>query len=290
MQSQEMVTIKLQGGLGNQLFQYAAGFNYAKKYQLNLCIDASNVRRTHDRKGILEFNLPGLWVGSGYFKRLYKKNDYFQSLISKLTPESILEEEDGILWPSNYVHNPKLRALSGWFQSWKIASEFIAEGPSLELKRKSSAYIKSREIIKSHPGTILHVRRGDYKLSKNWGLLSEEYYLGALNSLGIKEKETVHIFSDDILAVRDQFKLISKMYNANFVDPTKLLSAAETLSLMKIGKKICIGNSTLSWWSAMLAGAIPIACPKDFYLGIEANNERYPAAWVQSKSRWEKSI
>ena len=56
------VWVKLQGGLGNQLFQYAFGNLIASKNNFELIVDCKEINITQSSRGILDFTLPGKFV------------------------------------------------------------------------------------------------------------------------------------------------------------------------------------------------------------------------------------
>ena len=123
----------------------------------------------------------------------------------------------------------------------------------------------------------MHVRRGDYRLNKNWGLLGCQYYMEAMDFLRKRNSENVWIFSDEIDEVNKEFSSNKDFLLQTSQDKIKWvnesLSSAETLQLMSYSNRIIISNSTFSVWVAYQNINAKIVAPKDFHPG-EKNESR----------------
>lgn len=125
--------------------------------------------------------------------------------------------------------------------------------------------------ILNHNSVFIHIRRGDYLLSKHYNtynnICTKEYYNKAIEYI---KKEIInpafYIFSDDIEWVKDHLKLT----NATYINYNKGENSYIDLYLMSKCKNCIIANSTFSYWGAML--------------GETKNNIVYPAKWMNTRT------
>ena len=277
------VWVKLQGGLGNQLFQYAFGNLIASKNNFELIVDCKEINITQSSRGILDFTLPGKFVN---------KNRILNQFIFKKPPikfDRVVADDSFSL---KYLDFDKPNSyFEGFFQSYSIASEFLSKFPSLTLKSESRVFREKRSEILSDQPIVLHVRRGDYKDNPHWGLLQPAYYVEGITHLRNKNQESIWVFSDEIESVRKEFTS-SNIFNAttktdkiNWFPGTIKLTAAETLKLISKSDRIVIGNSTFSVWSAYLNQNALIVAPKQFYFNQDSG-ERLDPSWHRIESKW----
>ncbi|MEI6872515.1 MAG: alpha-1,2-fucosyltransferase, partial [Verrucomicrobiota bacterium] len=155
-------------------------------------------------------------------------------------------------------------------------------------RRPSRMYIAlERDMAAEGPVACLHVRRGDYLNSPDWGLLTPEYYLAALESAGVVTAESqVWVFSDDPVGVGRAFPT-RQFPTFRVVSELQMRPAAETLCLMqKFALKI-IANSSLSWWAAILGEGRVIA-PAPWYRTTDFANDRIPPDWTTREAVWDQ--
>jgi hypothetical protein len=171
----------------------------------------------------------------------------------------------------------------GYFQSRDVAKQFLHRIVELKLRNYSRIYETLKKEIVLNDVIIMHVRRGDYRLNKNWGLLGCQYYLEALNLLRKRNSENIWIFSDEIDLVTKEFSI-----NNNFVLQTskdkikwvdESLSSAETLQLMSHSSRIIISNSTFSLWAAYQNIKAKVVAPKDFHPGEKNESKLLLSNW-----------
>jgi hypothetical protein len=96
----------------------------------------------------------------------------------------------------------------------------------------------------------LHVRRGDYVGSKNVGLLSQNYYIDAVQHLETNGRQ-LWIFSDDLNQARKEMQALDG-FRRKWISSTELNRPFENLCLLSIAQDIDIANSTYSYWAAIL--------------------------------------
>lgn len=248
-----MITTRLSGGLGNQMFQFAAGYSLAMQRDSLLTLDLTSL--VHDggctprNFGLNAFRLPPHKIQirgrSTPFRRL---SDKVMTIFGKIHFESCLT------FSPHFFDIPNGATIDGYWQSEKYfanCSGIIRESFSLNspLSGQSAAYSK---ILTGRPTVSIHFRRGDYSSNPevaaiHGGICTPEYYNNALDFLenlfpGIQ----IAVFSDDHQWVRENYPRLS---NSIFVEGN---SSPIDLHLMSICQFNIIANSTFSWWGAWL--------------------------------------
>lgn len=293
------VKVEVIGGLGNQLFCFFAGLAVARKRNVSLIADLTQIGRGGTFHGIeiLKLNLPqaefkssqlNIHFLSHFVKRvdgwLFRKNSFYQQKRNKFSKRFIAPE---LGYVDLYDLPPNKNVMSGYFQSWRYFDAINKlENIKIDLKNPSEKYVYYQEIFKSQRPIILHVRRGDYKsLSDDFGLLSKQYYLDAMENIPIQLKQkTKWVFSDDIQFCKEMF---SDM-DMNYVDSRALAGAAEEMMLMANASVNIIANSTFSWWGAMLNSCDPVViAPDKWFKEREDPHDLIPPRWTRIKSQWE---
>lgn len=223
------VTVKLQGGLGNYLFQIAATYAYGIEYNKIPIFNHLNAIRVH--KPIMDYrstilsriNLTETINYNGYTRYIEKTFNYDE--IPSIDGNVILE---------------------GYFQSEKYFNKYEEQikglfAPTQEMFDEIET--KFGDVFNQDTCSI-HVRRGDYvKLSQHHPLCGNEYYDKAIKEIPKGTKFLV--FSDDTEWCRKNFKedkFIIIDNNNDIVD----------LYLMSKCKHNIIANSSFSWWAAWL--------------------------------------
>lgn len=288
-----MIIVKLQGGLGNQLFQYAFGRNLAKKNNSCLKLDLSFFEGQHLREYMLDHFEINAAIASkeecnGLARRHFSKLQAFKRKYFNASPNVV--EEKQLLFDPQYLNIKGDACLSGYFQSERyfadIATELVAE---LRVKTAPSVGNKNMlEAIIAVNAVSLHVRRGDFVSDKHiqevHGTCDLQYYADAVRSMAEKVEDPVfYIFSDDISWAKRNFNL---SYKTCFVDINDHRSSYEDIRLMQHCRHHILANSTFSWWGAWLnrtPGKIVIA-PKKWFNDPALNlqtDSLVPASWIR---------
>lgn len=258
-----MIISKIQGGLGNQMFQYAYGKHLSYKYNTEIRFDIRfyEMNLTPKREFLLD-----------KFPNTFPNTNINVSLIGPLYP---------IVDDFNYKELPKPVGcnyyLDGYWQSekyFKVSSDLIREDfkPSEELLTKllSTPFIDTNTIS-------LHVRRTDYVTSNGYHpVQSIEYYQKAIKTIG--DYDHIFIFSDDIQWCKDNLKFDNMVFMEGFTD-------IEDLYLMSMCKHNVIANSSFSWWGAWLNNNKDkkVIAPSKWF-GEKANlnqNDIIPKEWIK---------
>jgi hypothetical protein len=282
------VIVTLNGGLGNQMFQLAAGRALALREKANLSADITPLLRHGQRTyGLGDFQL-GTNVRlqaeatSRRFSRLRRlARQIFMG--EQLFKEASFAYDDRIL----QAHAPV--RIDGYFQSERyfsgVAAEIRADFMPRAEKQAGVDELAAR-LLPGQPSVSLHVRRGDYTdpaVMKVHGLIGADYYERALQLIAEKAGTcVVCVFTDDPAWVRANLSLPE---DARFVsEHTK--SAMEDLMLMSRCSHHITANSSFSWWGAWLNPSEQkvIVSPARWFQpdsGIDARDLR-PQGWLQA--------
>lgn len=294
-----MVTVKLMGGLGNQMFQYACGRSISLDLGEKLILDTSyfQTRKQASRTGVTmwSYSLYHLNVHYDSIKnsivRKYKMKAIeifarrFPPFIQILFPKYVVEK-DGQYIPDICKKGENLYLIGHWASEkyFKhnediIRHDFQVLTPQNEINRELSNKI-------SHVNSVcLHVRRGDYVTSAVCNDLyyhcTPDYYHNAISYIAERVIDPVFfVFSDDIKWAREN---ILTSYEVHYMDQNNSATAYEDLRLMMSCKHFIIPNSTFSWWGAWLGnfnGKIVIH-PEFYFSNTEIKTEIYPDSWVR---------
>lgn len=239
-----MIVTKLCGGLGNQIFQWAAAQSVAEKYDTDVycCLQYFEKNGSKDAEKLpcgsvktnLQRNGPTPW---GYE---LDKLDLNLNLVSGNVFNLPVVHDT---WTVKRLQNNSY--LEGYWQSEKY---FIENADRIRSLLKMSDE-KLKQIQQLYPflsnGTLsLHVRRGDYtNLQHVHPCQTVEYYNKALDI--IQDFSNILVFSDDINWCRENLKYD----NVYFAEGQDNITDLYTMSLCSHN---VIANSTFSWWGAWL--------------------------------------
>lgn len=279
------------GGLGNQMFQYAAARSRADELRLDLVLDGRYVERKSQHTGLAidRFNVRARHIKPQEVKAFSEPKIRLARWLKRLVrPVQAVFWETGFAFDRALGQQPAGTLLSGFWQSEQYirAHDQIRQDLQLTATLGSSAQAMA-ELITSCSSVALHVRRGDYlkdeKTMARYGLCSMEYYNQALSYVLAKiEGAKVFVFSDDPQWVKSNLKVPQ---DTCFVSSPSI-SAEEDLMLMSQCQHQIIANSTFSWWGAWLnqnCDKIVVApCPWFDDATISAQ-DLIPASWHQIK-------
>lgn len=288
-----MVIVKLMGGLGNQMFQYAAGRRLTHILSTELKLDISGFENYNLRKYELgSFNILEDFASPREVKALTsQKNGFLTGLLrcllrrpKDLAPSHIRESH--FHFDSEILNLPNNVYLDGYWQSEKyfndiedvIRKEFAITVPQTGESQKMAELISSRESVS------LHVRRGDYvsdlHTRKVHGTCNLEYYERAIAEIYSKvDKPHLFVFSDDMEWSKANLNISHPVV---FVDHNNFSRSYEDLRLMRQCRHHIIANSSFSWWGAWLStykNKIVIA-PKKWFNTLEIDTrDLFPMEW-----------
>ena len=285
------VTVRLIGGLGNQLFGYYAGAAVAGMRGTGLDIDLSHTRHgiTDHGIAITDFDLPGTWLPD---RRWWSTPGRYPSRAwAKAVRASPWLQHRLRIHESTHVgHDPVLlqqpsgARLRGYFQSWKIAATALDFGtprrPDLKQPSDWARQWSARATVEKP--IIVHVRRGDYAKLPEFGLLARDYYADGIERLRQRGMTgEVWVFSDDHAAAAEVVDGLAVEGDG---------SAAEEMWVMSHGGAHVIANSTFSWWAAWMNNPrTPVVAPSPWFSNGPVVEGLIPPEWDLVDATWMAS-
>jgi len=294
-----MIIVKLQGGLGNQMFQYAIGRKLSilnkteLKLDLNFLLDRTpRPNFTYRDYNLNIFNLKVEFATQEQIKPFvnYPDNKIKRKIYTYLflgKNNKYINEKQPTCEPDIFKLTGNIY-LDGYWQTEKYFSDiknilyndFTIKIPQ-DKKNQEIA-----EIIKNSNSVSIHIRRGDYIENKQTynvhGVCDLDYYNNCINLL-LKQIENPHffIFSDDHQWATENLKLD---YPITFVDHNDGSKNYEDLRLMSQCKHNIIANSSFSWWGAWLnqnPDKIVYAPQKWFNDSSKNTKDLIPDQWIK---------
>lgn len=209
-----MIIIKLKGGLGNQLFQYAFGRLLSIQRNDMLLLDTTSFGEENDTYRLYGLN-PFSIRAKIASETDIKKAKYPLGLLSKLVRFFNLKilRKFHIGWDESVLKTED-KYIEGYWQSYKypelIRNELLEEIKLL--KPIENMYSEILEKMKSTDSVSLHVRRGDYvsdpRTSRVHNICDLDYYARAISIISNKTKKpNFFLFSDDIEWVKNNLKI-----------------------------------------------------------------------------------
>jgi hypothetical protein len=286
-----VIAVRLQGRLGNQLFQFAFAIVISKKLNTGFIID-QYIERSAVDKYFKRIEGPFPWCVSKLFKitgyknlfTFYLRRVYFRNLIlfKKLsliecdyeTPAAEITIQNNTVYQGYFQSETFFKSFENLIKQTFVLKDFFVK----EFNEKYSALYKSNKII------TIHIRRTDYLNLGHLNLggddlsLPVEYYKNAISKF---DRQNVHFvfISDDIDFVQKNFgeignKTVSQ--DSEIMDFQHLLNADGCI----------ISNSTFSWWGAWLNNKTEkIIYAPQYFMGWRVRKETpldiYPKEWIK---------
>lgn len=252
--SNKPVIVRLMGGLGNQLFQYAMGRCLADQRGTELILDPRYVLRKGFVSGLaIElFNIRGQFIteamGADYPEWKWKLS---RAIRQRIRPCMGFYHETGYAYEPGLASNVDGEVMSGFWQSYKYFH--MDKVLQADLTPKQALQGKAVEVakrIKACNSVAIHLRRGDYvnnaKALAKHGLCSLDYYQAAVSEFQA-DNVSFFVFTDDPQWVKDNLEL----ENAQFVSDEGFAQEVD-FQLISLCKHQIIANSSFSWWAAHL--------------------------------------
>jgi hypothetical protein len=253
-----MIILRLRGGLGNQLFQYASARALAEHHGTQLKLDLYYYKKHPYRKFELDrFAVPidiasreevHRFTGSNPIQRYLNKRENYYSC------PKVFAQPHYHYYP-DWLNLPDDLYLSGYFQSEKYFSTIQDKirqwyVPSKQLDDRNTTLLNE---MKTKESVSLHVRRGDYtaaSFNSFFGTLPDDYYRRAVAHINQQIKAPAfYIFSDDIAWCKTNLKVGDSPV---FVEHNRGDDSFKDVLLMSGCKHNVIANSSFSWWGAWL--------------------------------------
>lgn len=283
-----MIIARITMGLGNQMFQYAAGKALALEKNVPLKVDTSaysgyklrkyeleeyfNITTEQATQGEIEqyrYNHPVKRVWNKIFKK-HKLRILGLPYEERFVAKNLLALHDFLIPPHKrktytepHYHFDKdfFQAnsdiyLHGYWMSWRYFEKY--DEVIRRLFTINNNLVKHVDElvdrIKKQNSVSIHIRRTDYAdpfVVKLKGIIPPSFYINAIQYVGNKMSNPVfYIFSDDINWAKQN--LAFNEITVHYIDETISTSAIEDFYLMTLCKHNIITNSTFSWWAAYL--------------------------------------
>lgn len=282
----KMIIIKLTGGLGNQMFQYALGRSLSIRHKTKFKLDISNYKNDKLRSYSLScFDIKTKIATRNELDKFIPYSS-IQKILEKIKPSTF--KRHIIYTNTDYNSNilkVKNALLYGYWQSPKYFErhgEIIKKDFTLKDEYDDHDHALLEKINQSE-SISLHVRRGDYvnnpKMHEYYYQCDQDYYNKAIKLIKNKHKNTaLFVFSDDIDWAKSNLNLNE---NTTFIEGKK--DYLDMFYMSKCKHNI-IANSSFSWWGAWLNinPEKQIIAPKKWYKKTEqTTKDLIPNTWQQ---------
>lgn len=273
-----MIIARLQGGLGNQMFEYAFGRSLALTHATDLALDLSHYAEDPQRHYALDaFRIEAHIATPAEIARLVGKNSVTKKLKRLFSTRVVHEPHFAFYAPALEADDPCY--LDGYWQSENyFAKHAPAIRSELTLIHPFGEVARAFEARMSDTSVSVHVRRGDYAGSQ-FALCSPEYYQAAIARI-TEHVPSPHffMFSDDVTWVRTHLNLPNSTIVSGHT-----LSDTEELILMSRCRHHIIANSSYSWWGAWLDNRpnTAVIAPKRWFVAdVHNTTDLLPSHWL----------
>ena len=291
-----MVISNILGGLGNQMFQYAAARALASAKGQQLYLDLSDFPGYLLHHG---FELSRVFCGAfetadkyqleqmlGWRARQPLRNILKRQKMGLFRNEHFVVEPHFHYWPQ-FFDAPDDCYLVGYWQSeryFKSVEQIIRK----EFTFKSAPQGRNEELAAHIAGcnaVSLHIRRGDYannpKTNAVHGLVPLAYYHDAASRIAQSvPAPEFFVFSDDLIWAQENLKL---PFPCRFVGHNRGAESYMDMQLMSLCRHHVIANSSFSWWGAWL-NSRPykvVIAPQKWFSTDNNARDLLPQGWIR---------
>lgn len=280
-----MISTRIRGGLGNQLFQYCAGRALALRHGVDLSLDL----RDYDGPNTFSVGLGHFNVQTVPAERLPagREDGVFGALAKVVTGGALRTYREASLgYDAGFEALGDETHIKGYWQSERYFLDYedqIREDLQI-IAEPSQQNVDMQGEIAACNAVSLHIRRGDYvsnaKFNAAHGTCDLDYYARAAAFVAERVgAPVIYAFSDDPAWVAENLRLPFEM---RFVDHNDGSTAHEDLRLMATCKHHIIANSSFSWWGAWLNPSQEkvVAAPTQWFADpSKSNPDILPDSW-----------
>lgn len=270
-QKKPIVSVYLRGGLGNQMFQIATAYTYAKTQSASL--DLLRIKVEEDGRSM-------------YWDTVLSR---FTSFLTDEIPGDLAVwwERSGVLIPP-ILENGIL--LQGYYQSSKYFNtekeeirRMLKPDPFLidSLQTKYAYLFENKERV-----VVVHARRTDYLKNQesidHHGPLAASYYCASMEAMGRHIAAPIFLLTSD-----DNMFWLDILPRAPMLQTYPFIIFDEgdvyTLAMLQQFHYFILANSSFSWWSAWLADARHVIAPRQWFgkTGPKDYNDIYEPTWIR---------
>lgn len=249
-----MVIIRMQGGLGNQLFQYALYKTFRKKgiesrVDISAYVDGREKRELElaklglnpeiaDRRELHRYYADNMLLTDRVFRYLFGRKKYRKEKMYDFNPQ-ILMVTDGFL--SGYWQSEKYFASV----AHEVRNRICFQNVDTENVRRWEKQIRENNSVS------VHIRLGDYLQTRELygNICTEDYYRKAVQYIARRiENPVFYVFSDEPEQAGD----LLPDYQCRIIEENRGADSYKDMYLMSKCRYHIIANSTFSWWGAWL--------------------------------------
>ena len=255
-----MIIVRVTGGLGNQMFQYAMYKSLEKKGKLVKLDSKSFYETKKEHNGYELERIFDIKPNKPTKEDLEKFDENNISTLFKIK-RKLFGDKKFVYDTKEYVFNKdvyklKNSYLNGYWQSIKYF-EGIENDIKKDFRFKNQLDNKNLEIlneIENSNSISIHIRRGDYMSPENYNMYgciaTPTYYKKAIKVIEEKvENPTFFVFSNDMDWVKKNIQINSRVF---YIDINSGNGSYKDMQLRSNCKHNIIANSSFSWWGAWL--------------------------------------
>lgn len=291
----EQVIARIEGGLGNQLFQYAAARSLADRLGCNLALDLRGLDENGDRPFQLDlYNIRASIASPQQLQNLPhwhpSRRGRIRSDLSQIAPAFF---SFPVFWPRSFAFDHRFEKISqpvylvGYWQSEKyFARNRASLLKDIQLAVPLPSDMPLLNQIRGVNSVALHIRRGDYvsnaAASEFHGLCDMSYYHAAVNALKVRFPDIhVFVFSDEPGWAKKNLIL---GVPTHYVDANSMDKGFIDLEFMRHCRHHVIANSSFSWWGGWLCESDLqiVYAPKRWFADAAMDtSDVVPERWIQ---------
>ncbi|MEO1766436.1 alpha-1,2-fucosyltransferase [Thiobacter aerophilum] len=291
-----MVIVRLCGGLGNQMFQYVAGYALARLHGSALRFDTSWFETNRLHNGLELDRVFGLTLAEatasdkrrilGWAAQRVVYRVLARKYLKPLRPRSMVMEPHFHYWPG-FADLPDDVYLDGYWQSERY---FASVAPELRERFRFALPLDPRsadlvEAMAQQESVSIHVRRGDFvsdpSVNQVHGVDLSGYYRAAIAAIRERVRQPIfYVFSDEPQWVRQHLEIPAQSV---IVDHNRGEDSYRDMQLMSACRHHILANSSFSWWAAWLnprEDKIVIAPRQWFAVADLDTRDLYCQGWI----------
>lgn len=289
-----MKIVKIYGGLGNQMFQYAFALELEQRRGEPVYLDLSGFEDYGLHNGfelervfgiqtrvappdiVRRLSVPSSGLVNRFRRKYLTKKTHFIDRYFGYYP-AVFDREGDCYY-------------DGYWQSEKYFVD-VEEAVRRVFRFREGLGERNEALLQDLPGprVSLHVRRGDYLKSENLNVCTPAYYEAALAELRASIPiRSILVFSDDISWCRENLQLEAQ--TTAYIDWNTGLESWRDMALMTRCDHHIIANSSFSWWGAWLNPRMSkrVFAPRPWNMREINNTDHYysysfsdiiPASW-----------
>ena len=272
------IEVILNGGLGNQLFQYATARALMKKSDLLFFNVNSYSDNYLERKfKLLNYKVKGSVTKNVLLEKAFIPSTNVNMLLSQLNLYSLIKENGFFIHHELSQKTNVFTRVLGFWQSELYFNEIRNE---LVTEMKPKVIPTIPQIFNFQNTVSVHIRRADYLCDLRYGFIGEDYYR---NAIFFMKQNLVNpcfiLFSDDLAWCKSVFE----GKDIFFCEECDWQEDHLQLYLISKCKHQIVANSSFSWWGAWLNAnpdKIVIRPNKPFNDDSLYYENYYPSDWI----------